>query len=208
MYKKFIKRFLDILISLILLIVFAIPLIICGMIIKHEEKGSMFFRQKRIGLHKKNFYIYKLRTMRNSTPHNVPTHKFKHPEKYILKCGYWMRKYSIDELPQLINVLKGDMSVVGPRPALWNQYDLIVERDKNGANDIKPGVTGWAQVNGRDKVDIISKAKLDGEYVKRESFIFDVICLLKTFAVVYKHEGVVEGKKCSEISLQKTKQPT
>ncbi len=193
MYKKFIKRFLDIVLSFAALIFFAVPMIIFALIIKHEDKGKAFFTQKRVGLHKKIFKIYKFRSMKNSTPHDTPTHLLKNPEQYILKCGRWIRKYSIDELPQIINVLKGDMSIVGPRPALWNQFDLIAERDKYGANDIKPGLTGWAQINGRDELEISDKAKLDGEYVKRESFLFDCMCVLKTFTKVFKHEGFVEG---------------
>ena len=168
-------------------------MIIFALIIKHEDKGKVFFTQKRVGLHKKIFTIYKFRSMKNSTPHDIPTHLLENPEQYILKCGRWIRKYSIDELPQIINVLKGDMSIVGPRPALWNQFDLIAERDKYGANDIKPGLTGWAQINGRDELEISEKAKLDGEYVKRESFLFDCMCVLKTFTKVFKHEGFVEG---------------
>ena len=135
----------------------------------------------------------KFRSMKLSTPHDVPTHLLENPEQYLLKCGKWMRKYSIDELPQIINILKGDMSIVGPRPALWNQYDLIAERDKYGANDVRPGLTGWAQINGRDELEIPEKAKLDGEYVQRESFLFDAICIFRTVFSAARHEGVVEG---------------
>ena len=193
MYKLFVKRLLDVVLSLAALTVLAVPMVIFAVMIKREDKGSAFFRQKRIGIHKTHFDMYKFRSMKLSTPHDVPTHMLVNPEQYILKCGVWMRKYSIDELPQLINILKGDMSIVGPRPALWNQYDLIAERDKYGANDIKPGLTGWAQVNGRDELEIPEKARLDGEYVVRESFMFDCLCVLRTITNVFTHKGVKEG---------------
>ena len=171
----------------------AIPMMIFAAIIKLEDKGPALFKQKRVGIHKKFFSMYKFRSMKMSTPHDVPTHLLENPEQYILKCGQWMRKYSIDELPQIINILKGDMSIVGPRPALWNQDDLIAEREKYGANDIKPGLTGWAQINGRDELEISEKAKFDGEYVERESFLFDCMCLFRTVIKVSSHEGVLEG---------------
>lgn len=192
MYRR-VKRLLDVVLSLAALIVLAVPACVFAVMIKREDKGSVFFRQKRIGIHKRPFYMYKFRSMKVSTPHDVPTHQLVNPEQYILKCGVWMRKYSIDELAQLINILKGDMSIVGPRPALWNQYDLIAERDKYGANDIKPGLTGLAQVNGRDELEIPEKARLDGEYVRRESFMFDCVCVLRTVTNVFTHKGVIEG---------------
>lgn len=195
MYKNFIKRFFDILLSLTALIILAVPMIIFALIIKREDKGPVFFLQKRIGLNKSNFMIYKFRTMKSSTPHDMPTHMLQDADKYILKCGSWMRLYSIDELPQLFNILKGDMAVVGPRPALWNQFDLIEERDKYGANDVKPGLTGWAQIKGRDTISIEEKARLDGEYVKKQSFIFDLICIILTVKQVLTHSGVSEGAK-------------
>ena len=142
--------------------------------------------------------------MKMSTPHDVPTHLLTNPEQYLLKCGVWMRKYSIDELPQIINILKGDMSIVGPRPALWNQYDLIAERDKYGANDIRPGLTGWAQINGRDELEIPEKAKYDGEYVQRESLVFDAMCIFRTVFSAARHEGVVEGVT-GELSRKKSR---
>ena len=179
--------------SLIALIILIIPMIIFALIIKFEDRGAIFFTQRRVGIHKKIFNMYKFRSMKSSTPHDTPTHLLNDPEKYLLRCGKWMRKYSIDELPQLINILKGDMSIVGPRPALYNQYDLIAERDKYNANDIRPGLTGWAQINGRDELEIDVKAKFDGEYVKRMSFIFDCKCVLKTISGVIRHEGVIEG---------------
>ena len=192
MYRR-VKRLLDIVLSLAALMMLAVPACVFAVMIKHEDKGPVFFRQKRIGIHKRSFYMYKFRSMKVSTPHDVPTHQLVNPEQYILKCGVWMRKYSIDELAQLINILKGDMSIVGPRPALWNQYDLITERDKYGANDIKPGLTGWAQVNGRDELEIPEKARFDGEYVRRESFMFDCLCVLRTVTNVFTHKGVIEG---------------
>ena len=195
MYKNFIKRFFDIILSSIAILIFAVPMIIFAAIIKREDKGSAFFLQKRVGIHKTHFMIYKFRTMKNSTPHDTPTHLLNDADKYILKCGAWMRLYSIDELPQLFNILKGDMSIVGPRPALWNQFDLIKERDKYGANDVKPGLTGWAQIKGRDTISITEKAKLDGEYVKKQSFIFDLKCILLTVKQVLTHSGVSEGAK-------------
>ncbi len=192
MYRH-VKRLLDVVLSLAALIVLAVPMVIFALMIKREDRGPVFFKQKRIGIHKRPFYMYKFRSMKVSAPHDVPTHQLVNPEQYILKCGVWMRKYSLDELAQVINILKGDMSIVGPRPALWNQYDLIAERDKYGANDIKPGLTGWAQVNGRDELEIPEKARLDGEYVQRESFMFDCVCVLRTITNVFTHKGVREG---------------
>ncbi|MBQ6773842.1 MAG: sugar transferase [Synergistaceae bacterium] len=193
MYKYFFKRVIDFALSLLALIILAVPMIIFALIIKHEDKGPALFTQRRVGRGKKLFSMYKFRSMKTSTPHDVPTHLLSNPEQYILKSGKWMRKYSIDELPQIINILKGDMSIVGPRPALWNQEDLISERDKYNANDIRPGLTGWAQINGRDELEIPDKAKLDGEYVKRESFMFDILCIVKTVTSVFAHKGVIEG---------------
>ena len=193
MYRNFFKRLIDIALSLCALIFLAVPMIIFALIIKHEDSGPALFTQKRVGRGKKLFDMYKFRSMKLNTPHDVPTHLLADPEKYILHCGQWMRKYSIDELPQILNILKGDMSIVGPRPALWNQDDLIAERDKYGANDIRPGLTGWAQINGRDELEISEKAKFDGEYIKRESFMFDLLCIVRTFTNVFKHKGVVEG---------------
>ena len=193
MYKSFIKRILDVILSLSALVILAVPMLIFMLIIKLEDKGPAFFTQKRIGKGKKFFMMYKFRSMKMNTPHDTPTHLLENPEQYILKCGRWMRKYSIDELPQIFNILKGDMSIVGPRPALWNQDDLIRERDKYGANDIRPGLTGWAQINGRDELEISEKARFDGEYVERESFMFDCICIMRTITNVFTHEGVLEG---------------
>ena len=193
MYKNFFKRVIDFALSLLALIILAVPMIIFALIIKHEDKGPALFTQRRVGRGKKLFNMYKFRSMKTSTPHDVPTHLLSNPEQYILKSGKWMRKYSIDELPQIINILKGDMAIVGPRPALWNQEDLISERDKYNANDIRPGLTGWAQINGRDELEIPDKAKLDGEYVRRESFTFDILCIIRTVTSVFAHKGVIEG---------------
>ena len=193
MYKKLGKRLLDIVLSLAGLIVSAIPMAVITLVIKREDPGPAVFKQKRFGIHKSFFTLYKFRSMKLSTPHDVPTHQLEDPEQYLLKSGKFIRKYSLDELPQLLNIFKGDMSVIGPRPALWNQDDLIEERDKYGANDVKPGLTGWAQINGRDELEIPVKAKLDGEYAKKLSFIFDCRCFFGTFLKVLRHEGVVEG---------------
>lgn len=198
MYKRFFKRLFDVILSFAALIVLSPLMLACAIIIKREDKGAAFFTQKRIGIHKKPFMIYKFRTMRTDTPHDTPTHLLEDPERYILRCGKWMRKYSLDELPQVLNILKGDMSIVGPRPALWNQFDLIAERDKYGANDIRPGLTGWAQINGRDELEISEKARLDGEYVKRVSLMFDLMCLWRTVFSVARHEGFVEGTQSPE----------
>lgn len=193
MYRLVIKRTLDIVLSFVGIVVLALPMLVVALMIKVEDPGPALFSQKRIGKGKSTFLLYKFRSMKLSTPHDVPTHLLENPEQYLLKCGKTMRKLSIDELPQLFNILKGDMSVVGPRPALWNQDDLIAERDKYGANDVKPGLTGWAQVNGRDELEIPVKAKLDGDYVAKVSFAMDAKCFFKTFGNVLSHKGVVEG---------------
>ena len=193
MYNNFFKRIFDLLVSLIGIIVAGIPMFIIALIIKFSDPGPIIFKQKRVGIHKTYFDLLKFRTMRMDTPHDVPTHLLENPDQYITKIGKFLRKTSLDELPQLFNIFSGKMSMIGPRPALWNQYDLIEERDKYGANDIMPGLTGWAQINGRDELPIEVKAKLDGEYVRRMSFLFDVKCFLGTFGAVAKAEGVVEG---------------
>lgn len=161
--------------------------------IKLDSRGPVLFKQKRVGIHKTYFSIYKFRTMRIDTPKDTPTHLLADPDQYITRMGHFLRRSSLDELPQLFNILKGDMSFVGPRPALWNQYDLVAEREKYGANDVPPGLTGWAQINGRDELEIPVKAKLDGQYVKRMGFWFDVRCFLGTFHAVANADGVVEG---------------
>lgn len=193
MYIKFFKRFIDILLSSIGLIVFAILMLVVAIIIKCEDPGPVIFKQKRVGLHKKYFNLYKFRSMKMDTPHDMPTHMLSNPQQYILKVGGFIRKTSIDELPQMWNIFKGDMSIIGPRPALWNQDDLVAERDRYGANDIKPGLTGWAQINGRDELEIPVKAQLDGEYVEKLSFGMDVKCFFGTIKSVIKSDGIVEG---------------
>lgn len=192
MYKHFIKRTLDILVSLVGIIVLALPMLVIAVIIKIDSPGPVFFKQKRIAIHKGTFSILKFRSMPISVPKDVPTHQFK-AEDLLSRWQKFMRKASIDELPQLFNILVGQMSVIGPRPALWNQFDLVAERDKYGANDVRPGLTGWAQINGRDELEIEYKAKLDGEYVQKMSFLFDCKCFFGTITSVLKREGVVEG---------------
>ena len=193
MYSGFLKRALDLSLSLAAVIVLSPVLLVLALWIKCDSRGPVLFKQKRIGLHKKYFYIYKFRSMRTDTPHDMPTHLLQNPDSYITHSGFFLRKTSLDELPQIFNILKGEMSIVGPRPALWNQDDLIAERDKYGANDVRPGLTGWAQINGRDELEIDVKAKLDGEYVKKLSFAFDLRCFLGTFMYVLRRRGVVEG---------------
>lgn len=169
--------------------------LIIALVIKSTSKGPVLFRQKRLGRNKKEFYILKFRTMRTDTPSDMPTHLLQDPDFFITKVGKFLRKTSLDELPQIINILKGDMSIVGPRPALWNQYDLIAERDKYGANEIKPGLTGWAQVNGRDELPNEVKAKFDGEYVRRLGFNIDVECFFGSIITVLRRDGIVEGRR-------------
>lgn len=188
-----IKRTIDFVLALVGLIILSPIFLILIIAIKVDSKGPVLFKQKRVGIHITYFNILKFRTMRIDTPKDTPTHLLENPEQYITKVGKFLRKTSLDELPQVINILCGTMSIIGPRPALWNQYDLIAERDKYGANDIKPGLTGWAQINGRDELPIEVKAKLDGEYVEKISFLMDVKCFFGTIVSVVKHDGVVEG---------------
>lgn len=176
------------------IIILFIPGIIIAICIKIESKGPVFFKQKRVGKNKKYFMIYKFRTMRTDTPKDMPTHMLNNPDLYITKVGRILRKTSLDELPQIINIIKGNMSIIGPRPALWNQEDLIAERDKYNANDIRPGLTGLAQISGRDELEIPVKAKIDGDYVKNISFLLDVKIFFKTIIKVFESDGVVEGK--------------
>lgn len=192
MYLKF-KRLVDFIISFIGLILVLPIFLLLILAIKIDSQGPIFFRQKRIGIHKSHFYILKFRTMKSNTPKDTPTHLLESPEKWITRVGKFLRKTSLDELPQIINILKGEMSIIGPRPALWNQYDLIEERDKYGANDVPVGLTGWAQINGRDELPIEKKAELDGEYVRKRSLWFDAICFFGTFTAVFKRKGVIEG---------------
>ena len=190
---RYIKRIIDILLSGLAIIILSPLLLILCIAIKLDSPGPIFFTQKRVGIHKSYFQIYKFRTMRTDTPKDMPTHMLANPEQYITKTGRFLRKTSLDELPQIFNIFKGDMSIVGPRPALWNQDDLVAERDKYGANDVTPGLTGWAQINGRDELEIPVKAKLDGEYVKKYGFTMDVRCFFGTFLSVLRQDGVVEG---------------
>ncbi len=188
-----VKRAIDFICSLLGLILLSPLFLVLILWIKMDSPGPVLFRQKRVGIHKTYFQILKFRTMRIDTPKDMPTHLLKNPEQYITKAGKFLRKTSLDELPQIINILKGDMAIVGPRPALWNQYDLIAERDKYGANDVRPGLTGWAQINGRDELEIPVKAALDGEYVKKLGPAMDLRCFFGTFLSVLKADGVVEG---------------
>lgn len=192
MYLKT-KRFLDIVLSLIGMLVLSPIFLILIIGINLDSKGPVLFKQKRIGINKTHFYILKFRTMRIDTPTDTPTHLLDNPEQYITKMGKFLRKTSLDELPQILNILVGQMSIIGPRPALWNQYDLIAERDKYGANEVSPGLTGWAQINGRDELPIDIKAKLDGDYVKKIGFAMDVKCFYGTIVSVVKSDGVIEG---------------
>lgn len=192
MYLNFFKRFIDVVLSGLGLIILAIPMGIVAIAIKIEDPGSAIFKQKRVGIHKSYFFLYKFRSMKVATP-DIPTHLMKNPEQYITKVGKFIRKTSIDELPQMWNIFKGDMSIIGPRPALWNQDDLIAERDKYGANDVKPGLTGWAQINGRDELEIPVKAKLDGDYVRHMGFRMDLRCFFGSIFAVLREDGVVEG---------------
>ena len=189
----YIKRVFDFILSLIALIVLSPVFLVLIIVIKCDSKGPILFKQKRVGIHKKHFNILKFRTMRTDTPKDMPTHMLQNPEQYITKVGKFLRKSSLDELPQLFNIIRGDMAIVGPRPALWNQYDLIDERDKYGANDILPGLTGWAQINGRDELEIPVKASLDGQYVDKMSLAMDVKCIFGTVKSVLKSDSVVEG---------------
>ena len=193
MYQKFFKRALDILLSSLGTLVLSPLFLLISAAVKLEDRGPIFFSQQRVGIHKRNFQILKFRTMRVDTPHDTPTHLLENPEQWITRVGRVLRKTSLDELPQILQILTGKMSIVGPRPALWNQYDLIAERDKYGANDIMPGLTGWAQVNGRDALEIGEKARLDGEYARKLSFGLDVKIFFMTLVNVIRHQDVVEG---------------
>ncbi|MBR1821175.1 MAG: sugar transferase [Clostridia bacterium] len=189
----YVKRTLDCLLAALALAALSPLMLIIALIVKATSPGPVFFGQYRVGRNKAHFRILKFRTMRTCAPKNRPTHLMQNADAFITPTGRFLRKYSLDELPQLINILRGDMSIVGPRPALWNQYDLIAERDKYGANGVRPGLTGWAQINGRDELPIEVKARLDGEYVRRMGFLFDLRCVLRTVFSVARAEGVVEG---------------
>lgn len=193
MYRKAIKRLLDIIFSFFGILALGLPMLLIAALVKIDSKGPALFKQKRVGINKKHFYILKFRSMPVDIPNDIPTHELKDPSALLSPFQRFIRRSSIDELPQLFNILAGHMSIIGPRPALWNQYDLIAERDKYGANDVLPGLTGWAQINGRDELLIAEKAKLDGEYVEKLSLLFDCKCFLLTVISVIKSEGVVEG---------------
>lgn len=197
----YIKIILDRLLAFITVIVLSPLFFLLAILIKLDSRGPVFFKQRRIGIHKKEFQILKFRTMKIDAPKNTPTHLLQNPEQYITKLGAFLRKSSLDELPQLINIFNGEMSVVGPRPALWNQYDLITERDKYSANAIRPGLTGWAQVNGRDELEIDVKAQFDGEYVQKMSLWFDIKIVWKTFMNIFTGKGVVEGVAKSKSNI-------
>ena len=193
MYKDGLKRGIDFLLSLVGIIVLSPIFLILCLAIKIDSKGPVIFKQKRVGKNKSHFYIYKFRTMKVDTPKETPTHLLSNPDFFITRVGKFLRKTSLDELPQLFNILKGDMAVIGPRPALWNQYDLIEERDKYHANDIRPGLTGLAQISGRDELEIEYKARLDGQYTSNITPLMDLKCFFGTIISVFKSDGVVEG---------------
>ncbi len=199
MYENVVKRFIDIVASFCGLFLLSWIFLFIALAVFIDDPGPIFFSQKRVGKGKRFFSMHKFRSMRMDTPHDTPTHLLTNPEQYITRVGCFLRKSSLDELPQIWDIFIGNMSIVGPRPALWNQEDLLAERDKYGANDVQPGLTGWAQINGRDELVISEKARLDGEYVavlKRggwDAFLMDAKCFFRTFASVAKHEGIIEG---------------
>lgn len=188
-----VKRIIDFMLALIAFVVLSPVFLAIAIWIKVDSPGPVFFKQKRVGINKSFFDIYKFRTMRTDTPKDMPTHLLSDAESFITNSGAFLRKTSLDELPQLINIIKGEMAIIGPRPALWNQNDLVAERDKYHANDVLPGLTGWAQINGRDELEIPLKAKLDGEYVENMSFVFDLKCFFGTIFSIVKSDGVIEG---------------
>lgn len=194
-YRNYMKRFLDFILSLCALIILIPIFLIISMLIKLDSTGPVLFTQNRVGKNRNLFKIYKFRTMRIDTPKETPTHQLENAFKWITPTGSFLRKTSLDELPQLINILKGEMAIVGPRPALWNQFDLIKLRSENGSYAIRPGLTGWAQVNGRDELEISKKVKYDDEYEKKISFFFDLKCIFLTISKVFKQDGVIEGNK-------------
>ena len=188
-----VKRVIDLVLSVLAAVILSLLFLILFIAIKIDTPGPIFFKQKRVGINKTHFNILKFRTMRIDTPKYTPTHLLGNPDQYITKVGKFLRKTSLDELPQIFNIIKGEMAIIGPRPALWNQYDLIAERDKYNANDVRPGLTGWAQINGRDELPITVKSELDGEYIQKMNFAFDVKCFVGTITSVLKSDGVIEG---------------
>jgi O-antigen biosynthesis protein WbqP len=195
MYQRYVKRGLDLVISALALVALSPLFALIALWVKLDSRGPVFFRQKRVGRDKVLFEIIKFRTMRTDAPHNVPTHQLSNAGSYITRCGRFLRKTSLDELPQLFNILLGQMSLVGPRPALWNQDDLIAWRNRYGANSVLPGLSGWAQVNGRDELSIEKKALRDGEYAQNISFPLDVKCVVLTLVKVFNREGIAEGRE-------------
>ena len=195
MYQRFFKRIIDLVVASLGVVILSPLFLLLCLLIKMDSKGPILFKQRRIGKDKQEFMIFKYRSMRIDAPKDQPTHLLENPEAHITKMGKILRKSSLDELPQLFNIIAGHMSIVGPRPALYNQYDLITKRDEFGANAVRPGLTGWAQVNGRDELPIDVKSKLDGEYVEKLSLLFDLKCFFLTFVSIAKADGVVEGKK-------------
>ena len=193
MYSKVLKRLIDFVLASVGLVVLSPVFLLIAIAIRVDDPGPVFFRQKRVGIHQTYFDILKFRTMKMDTPHDMPTHLLENPDQYITRVGRFLRKTSLDELPQIAQIWTGKMSIIGPRPALWNQDDLIAEREKYGANDVRPGLSGWAQINGRDELPIEVKARYDGEYVEKMSFLFDCRCFFGTIGKVLKREGVVEG---------------
>ena len=193
MYSKVLKRLIDFVLASVGLVVLSPVFLLIAIAIRVDDPGPVFFRQKRVGIHQTYFDILKFRTMKMDTPHDMPTHLLENPDQYITRVGRFLRKTSLDELPQIFQIFTGKMAVIGPRPALWNQYDLIALREAVGANDVRPGLTGWAQINGRDEIPIEQKAALDGEYVKNLSFLFDCKCFFGSVIAVLKRDGVVEG---------------
>lgn len=204
-YDRIVKRCIDLLLSFLGLVILSPVFLILCITIVMDDPGPIFFAQKRVGKNKQYFRLHKFRSMKMSTPHDVPTHMLEKPEQYITRVGKFLRRSSLDELPQIGDIFIGNMSLIGPRPALWNQDLLTAERDKYGANNIKPGLTGWAQINGRDELEISEKAKMDGEYVKKESFRFDCRCFLGTIFKVARGDGVVEGGTGEMKKREKTK---
>lgn len=194
MYRHYMKRIIDFLLALMGLIILSPIYLIIIIAIKLDSKGPVLFKQERMAQHKESFVIYKFRTMRIDTPHNMPTHLLNHADNFITRVGGFLRKTSLDELPQLLNIIKGEMSIIGPRPCLMNQTDLIIERDKYGANDLKPGLTGLAQISGRDELPIPIKAKYDGDYCQKVTFMYDLKLFFETISSVLKHDGIQEGK--------------
>lgn len=203
MYQRGFKRILDFLTALLCLIVLVVPMLLIALAVKLDSPGPVLFWQKRIGIRKTTYMMPKFRSMYTTAPAEMATHLLDDPEQWITPVGRVLRRYSLDELPQFISILKGDMSFIGPRPALWNQFDLIEERDKYGANDVIPGLSGWAQINGRDELPIPVKAAYDGEYARNVSFAFDLKCFFGTIKKVLRHEGVVEGSAVAETDAER-----